>query len=267
MRPRRILTLHEAAEIIDSAVRDNALAILTLQEPRGWITFKGRFLERDPNRKFIVLDNQALPGDKPLPELSQGQYIGLSFRHRSRKVLCATVVEARGKFLVDGSAAVPAVRYRWPDALMELQRRAYYRTPVPPGTHLTASIWPGGIAFRDEAQTRSIEVYAGHAMDLSCGGTLVHVQQGAAPSWAIDQTLGVELHLPDGRPPVLLDAYFRGARSDSDGTQYIAVQFVGLELSADGRGLLQRLTRCLQKFHRLLMVGETRSGAARFRAP
>src|SRR5690606_31255625 len=109
---------------------------------------------------------------------------------------------------------VPAVRYRWPDMLTELQRRAYYRTIVPSGVHLRAMLWSGG---GDAAPAQDLKVWGGESIDLSCGGTLVRLLDASAPPWEQEDLLGLELHVPDGRPPILLDAYFRGARRDEQG--------------------------------------------------
>lgn len=264
MRPRRILTVQETAEIIDQATRDNALAVITVHVGEEWCTFKGRFLERDPNRKYVVLEYHD-PNGRALPPLAPGQYVGVSFRHKSRKVMFATVVEAKGRFMLDGQQSLPAIRYRWPDSLTELQRRAYYRTPVPAGTSLPVTIWAGGAAVREQAQGRAQDLISGQALDLSCGGTLVQVGRATLPGWRDDQTMGVEVHLPDGRPPVVLDAHFRGARTDAEENLCVAVQFVGLELTPEGRAILQRLARSVQRLHRQAFAEELRSGDARQR--
>ena len=168
MRPRRILSAEEASNMFDEAVRQNALAVLTVHEKGNWHTFKSRFLERDGNRRFIVLDCQETHGTQP-PALSTGRYVGLSFRYKSRKVMFATVVEAKGRYLVDGKTAVPAVRYRWPESMTELQRRAYYRTPIPAEVRILVNVWPGGVAARPTAQGSALSVVTGEALDLSCG--------------------------------------------------------------------------------------------------
>ena len=265
MRPRRILTGEETAAILGTAVQQSALAVLTVHEGDQWRMFKSRFLELDRNRRFFVLDHQETHGTLP-PPLLPGQYVGLSFRYKSRKVMFATVVEARGRYLIGGQASVPAVRYRWPESMTELQRRAYYRTPIPPELRVLANLWPGGVAARTQAQGQTLSVTTGEALDISCGGTLVRLFQLEAPGWTDDQTVGVELHLPDGQAPLLVDAYYRGTRHDAGNHLCAAVQFVGLELLPDGRGVLQRLARCVQKFHRMTLARELRSGRARFGA-
>ena len=265
MRPRRILTTEETSTMFDEAVHQNALAVLTVHEDGNWHTFKSRFLERDGNHHFLVLDCQETHGTRP-PALVVGQYVGLSFRYKSRKVMFATVVEAKGRYLVDGKTSVLAVRYRWPESMTELQRRAYYRTPVPAEVRVLVNVWPGGVAARASAQGSALSVVTGEALDISCGGTLVRLNQLEAPNWTDNQTLGVELHLPDGQPPLLVDAYYRGTRHDMGSHLCAAVQFVGLELSPDGRGILQRLARCVQKFHRTTLASDLRSGRARFRS-
>lgn len=248
MRPRRYAARNSAAEIFDSAVAENALAVVTLQEGHNWTSFKCRFLERDPQQRFFVLDYEPTD-EQPLPALAPGQYAGVSFRYRSRKILFASVVEAKGKYLRSNSSTVAAVRYRWPDTLTELQRRAYYRTPIPPGVQLNAHAWPGGTAAR-KSTSDAAGVIQGTLADLSCGGGLIRVPQ-APPAWRENETLGLELHLADGRSPLLVDARYRGTRTDENGHPCLAIQFLGLEVSVDGRVALQRLARCVQRFHRL----------------
>lgn len=264
MKPRRILSDQETTQILDIAVRDQALAVLSVVNEDNWTCFKSRFLERDANRRFFVLDWGG--GEQPPPPLALGQYVGVSFRYRSRKIMFATVLEARGRFVTDGGETIAAARYRWPDSLTELQRRAYFRTPVPAGVAVPASVWLGGKSQRCAAQESPHVAVAGECVDLSCGGALIRLNQLQPPSWPENQTIGLELHLPDGRHPVLLDAHYRGTRFDGDERLCAAVQFVGLEVSIEGRNTLQRLARCVQRFHRLTLPADLRSGAGKLSA-
>lgn len=251
MKPRRILAPRDTAEVLDFAVQERALAVLSYQQGAEWCTFKARFLECDARGRFFVLDHQSLD-DKPLPTLSVGQYIGVSVRQKSRKILFSTVVEAKGHFVLDDKTTVSAIRYRWPNSMTELQRRAYFRTPVPPDVTLTASLWAGGVQARTQAQAAPLQVYTGNAVDISCGGTLIGLHRSEPPAWADDELLGMELHLPDGRPPIQVDARFRGLRQDG-GTIGVAIQFVGLELNLDGRLVLQRLAGTVQRLNHAIV--------------
>jgi c-di-GMP-binding flagellar brake protein YcgR len=251
-----LVAAQDAADMFDQAVQERALAVLTMQNGAEWRTFKSRFLERDPNRQFFVLDHEPC-GEEALPPVTPGHYVGVSFRHRSRKVMFATVVEAKGQFVVDVKTRIAAVRYRWPDAITELQRRAYHRTPVPDGVALPASLWPGGAAARTQIQNATLAVVAGQLADISCGGARVTLSQNSPPDWADGATLGAELHLNDGRPPVATDVRFRGLRTDESGQVGVAIQFVGLELSNDGRSILQRLAGQVQRWNRQNLAGGT----------
>ncbi len=250
MRPRRMLAPRDALALFQAAVGEKALAVVTVQQDPEWSTFKCRFLESNANQRFLVLDYHANGGPPP-PPLAPGQYVGINFRHHSRKVLFATVVEAKGRFLLDDRTSVPAVRYRWPDNLIELQRRAYYRTPVPESLRLVASVWPGGQTAREQAQGGPLQIVSGELVDVSCGGALIHINQMGGPGWSEGQTLGMELQLGDGQPPVMLNGHYRGTRPDATGNLCIAVQFVGMEVTVDGRLVLQRLAHCVQKFHHM----------------
>ena len=255
MRPRQLAASRDAAAIFDRAVEERALAVLTLQgeNTQGentWQSFKSRFLERDPKQRFFVLDYQPLD-DEALPAVNPGVCVGVSFRQKGRKLLFATVVEAKGHFALDGKTNVAAVRYRWPESLTEMQRRAYFRTPVPDDVALRVDFWAGGVRARAAGHGPAPKVLSGHVADLSCGGTLIRLQPPGPVGWVNELVLGLELHLPDGRPPILVDGRYRGSRADDSGVVGAAIQFVGLELSADGRVVLQRLANAVQRLHRL----------------
>lgn len=249
MRARRERATPETAELFDQAVRERALAVVTLQDGPEWITFKSHFLERDNNRRFFVLDHQSEDG-RSIPPVAAGHYIGISFRQRSRKVMFATVVEAKGHFMVDANTRIPAVRYRWPENVTELQRRSYYRTEIPAGTTILASAWVGGLAARTSAQNSPLALIHGQLSDLSCGGARI-LLSGGTPDWVEGQTLGIEIQLNDGQPPARVNAHFRGARPDEQGRAGMAVQFVGLEVLPDGGPTIKRIAQLVQRLHRL----------------
>lgn len=249
MKTRRQFSRQDAAEIFEGAAAQRALAVVTVQDEGDWRSFKARFLEIDPQRRFFVLEHEPHEGE-PMPALTPGQYTGVSFRHRSRKILFATVVEAKGKYVFSDSTTVNAIRYRWPESLMELQRRAYQRTPVPSSANLLANVWVGGAAARPKVQSGALDVVTGTMLDISCGGALIRTNLTAPPAWSTDLTVGVEMQMPDGRTPMIIDGRYRGARPDETGKLCVALQFIGLELTLDGRMLLQRLSRNVQHLNR-----------------
>lgn len=255
MKTRRTLPIDASVEIFDAAVRDRALAVLSVQEDGQWISFKSRFLERDPRRQFFVLDYQSFDG-VPLPELMPGRYVGVSFRYRSRKVMFSSSVQARGHFVLEPNHSIAAVRYRWPDTITELQRRAYYRTPIPENQVLLATLWPDGLARHDASAGAAGRPggVSGQILDISCGGAFIRLNQVDPPDWPENRTIGVELQLGDNHGPLLLDVRFRTARVDANGEVGVAIQFVGLEMTPDGRMVLQRLAHCVQRFHRMSIL-------------
>jgi c-di-GMP-binding flagellar brake protein YcgR len=256
VKTRRNLAPEDTIEMFDCAVRDRALAVLSVNEDGQWITFKSRFLERDPKRQFFVLDYQAFD-QETLPELLPGRCVGISFRYRNRKVLFSSAVQARGHFVLDPSTSIPAVRYRWPETMTELQRRAYFRTPVPENQILIATLWPNGVGQRPaDGGNPHADCVTGQVLDISCGGAFIRLNRAEPPEWPENWTLGAEINLGDNRPPLLVDVRYRGSRRDNFGQVGVAVQFVGLEMTVEGRLILQRLAQSLQRFHRLsLMAG------------
>lgn len=240
MKPRNVETNEIGQELFDTAVRDRALVVVTVQDGAKWQTFKSRFLERDPQERFFVLDYQSIDG-RDLPKLAPGQYIGASFRHRSRKVMFSTVMEAKGRFVLDNQSSIPAIRYRWPAAVTELQRRAYVRSIVPEDLQLDARGVIAGVSNPDRYATLE-----GRMVDLSCGGCLVNVDSNNVPhNWPENASVTLDLELP-GDETVRATGNYRGTRFNTDGTSSVAVQFVGLEMSSEGQDTLKKLANAVQ---------------------
>lgn len=250
MKSGKVLLTFKETDMFDRAVRERAIAQVTLCGEDGWKSFKCRFLERDANRRFFVLDFVPQPGTE-LPSISLGQYVGVSFRSASRKIMLSTVVEAKGRFVTSDDGEIPAIRYRWPQAVTELQRRSFYRTIVPESLNLIASAWLGGTARRTSAQATPLQILTGKLLDLSCGGTLIRLNESRPPNWGIGDNIGLELGLGDNKPPIQVDAFYRGHRQDEQGRTCIAVQFVGLELSVDGKVTISRLSGAVQRLNRM----------------
>ncbi len=265
MKPRNIVSSLERAALFDVAVQERALAVVTLQDGDSWVTFKARFLERDAKGRFFVLDHLPIDNET-LPNLTPGQCVGVSFRQRSRKLLFATVVEARGHYVLDDKTSVPAVRYRWPASLTEFQRRAYYRTPVPEGVHLAATVWGGGVSARVAPRAQSLPVFQGELADLSCGGAMILLPASVTPGWTEDALLGAELQLGDEHPPIQVDARYRGTRPEREQSIGIAIQFIGLEMTVDGRLTLQRIAAAVQRLHRRSFAADRRDWNSKFRS-
>ncbi len=257
MNPRRMASGFDTADIFARAARERALTVVSIHNGDTWRQFKSRFLERDPARRFFVLDH-VFESDPP-PPVTTGQCVGVSLRQSSRKFLFSTIVEAKGNFVFDAKTSVPALRYRWPEHVTELQRRVYYRTPVPPDSPpISVRFWRGGAAALAAANTQP-QQFAGKVVNLSCGGAQIAFDGVARVDWAEDELLGIELNVGDGRAPIVIDARFRGARADESYGASIAVQFMGLELDPNGRQSLQRLAYCVQRLHRLnAAIGDTR---------
>lgn len=249
MNTGKVALAYVESDLFDRAVRTSAIAQVTTRHNNAWHTFKCRFLECDPTRRYFVLDYLP-PPDATLPPLALGQYVGVSFRHSSRKIMLSTVVEAKGRFITSDKQEIAAIRYRWPDAITELQRRAFYRTIVPPDRNLLAHLWPGGVARRQTAQGAPLHILTGRLVDLSCGGCLVRLPGPNAPHWEINECLGMELDLNDGAAAVQLDAHYRSFRNDGQPGILVAVQFVGLEVTVGGNLVLQRLRRAVQSLAR-----------------
>ena len=57
MNPRRMASGFDTADIFARAARERALTVVSIHDGENWTQYKSRFLERDPARRFFVLDH------------------------------------------------------------------------------------------------------------------------------------------------------------------------------------------------------------------
>ena len=184
-------------------------------------------------------------------ETPLGQH-GPEIGHYSeRTVVAAVEIDRLTPFTMPDGQSVPAVQVPWPDKLQEIQRRVYYRAEVPPGRRIETCMWDGGICDRDEADLQHMPHHTGLLQDVSGGGCRVEIDATRDPLLRAGDTVGIEFQ-PDPRSEALrLDAMFRHADDLGGGKLSLGFQFVGLEMTAQGRATLQGLSRVVSTFLRI----------------
>lgn len=248
----QLLNVDEARrdEILIDAADRLVQVTISRRVDDGWGTYKSVLLQADSQGRCLVIQ-QPLPAEgHPPPELVAGEIVGLSFRRGHKKCMCSVEITRLLAYPLDGES-LPAFEVLWPDKLQEMQRRVYYRADVPKGRRIEVNVWDGGTRGRQAAQLRDVPNHVGLLQDLSAGGCSVLFNAARDPQLEDGDTVGLQFQ-PDPRSaPILMDAVFRHAEHISNEQIALGFQFVGLEMTPEGRSLLQSLSRIVSTFLRI----------------
>jgi len=235
--------------LVEAADRRTPL-VLSRKQPHGWGTFRSRLLEAEPIAQRLIIEYPVGAGGEKAPDIEEGESIGVAFRKGHRKCMFASVVQGKKRFQIDEANRVGALLLRWPGDLQQLQRRVYYRAPIPPDRAIKVAFWPGGLAYEARVGAAEFPVYAGWLMNLSAGGMAVVVPHDQRGDWRPGDTFGCRFEPAPGSC-LAMDATLRHAEPGENGLTRLGFQFVGLELTGQGRAVLRLLAHVVARFHRL----------------
>ncbi len=217
------------------------------------------FTDDDPNAsaaptRLIDIDNARLTIQRPTwPDLSSdsfqpGRKTTLSLPQHGGRLEFETVVREHRSYDLPGIGPVPALTLQAPSRAQLVEQRSTFRTPL--------SVWPltevlirPGPPDGPSAAARSRRQKANAMLrDVSPGGASLQVRSSGEPNWDPSRCepgtpVAVWLRI-EGSKPLIIPAEVRNRRYDvRAGCLLLGVQFVGLEASAEGRALKQRLER------------------------
>jgi c-di-GMP-binding flagellar brake protein YcgR len=233
--PRQLDT-QRRQESLDLAVSRRFIVSLSLKNDDGWNSYKSRFLARDDQTGELIVEYPS-PADQPIPEVAPLQNIGVSFRRGHKKCLFNTTVRSRRNYSTENGAKTAALQLALPANVFELQRRVFYRTPIPDEMTIEVRIWPGS----DDTRTAESAPYRGTLLDLSAGGLSFILEGEDTPQWKVNTPITCWLSPGAGEPPIEAAAQFRHCEPDADDHMRVGLQFAGLEASKQGRATLQRI--------------------------
>ena len=243
----------ETGSVLREALDRRTPLVLSFRGPAGWITFPSRLLGLDGNHARLTVELPAEHDQQWTDQLRGGNYLGVAFRRGHKKCLCTCVV-TDGNETRSGRNGRAGLTLRWPKQIQVLQRRNYYRVPVPPNMELKALIWSGGLDRKPENPAQDKTSMYARIRDISLGGMAVHAPAHEDCPFTEGQTVGCEFSTPDNER-ITIEARFRHATCKPNGEKLLGFQFVGLEHGPAGQ-------QCIKQ-----IVGLTRQLTHRRRSP
>ncbi len=228
-------------QILEDSVRQERPLVLTHNSPDGWRTFKGVFVELAGGAPTLSLRVDLREHQSPTLLPTIGSTLGITFRLGHKKCMFNTVLLNTQRRAEEAIWTV-----RKPEHLQQLQRRAYERAVPPKGAIIAVRFWqeiPGQDSSVDGRSVRH-----GQLEDISAGGMRIKVAD--PKEIELDRTYKCVFTPRPGKPALVLDAVLRHREAADSGRASLGFQFVGMETTADGLRLLDRLVRVVNHFHR-----------------
>jgi c-di-GMP-binding flagellar brake protein YcgR len=226
--------------LLDS-IRKERMVVVTVNGSDGWSSFKSKFLPTA--REGEAVGVEIIPDEHREIDFhaEAGTEIGVSFRVGHKKCMFGSIVES-----VQTKSDRVAVMFRWPESILPLRRRAFERAAVPEGVVVAVRFWRDDAASTTGADARTVR--HGQLEDISAGGMRVRV---ASPDEIELGTVYRCAFTPkQGKPAILVDARVRHREAIGHGRASVGFQNVGLEVTAEGRRALERLTRVVSQYQR-----------------
>ncbi|MEE8169834.1 MAG: PilZ domain-containing protein, partial [Phycisphaerae bacterium] len=227
--------------------------VATMRGEGGWTLMRSRFIPRDPGGGRLFIEPPTLESqdaDQRIPiELTPGQHLGFTFRRGHHKCMFASTVIGRQRIPINQELHVDAVMIRRPDELQQLQRRAFFRVPVPAGITVAARIQRLAGESPSAPGEAAESVVCGQVRDLSAGGVCIQLPAGAEMHPRIGDPFRITIQA-ERSDPIVADAVYRHTHLDERGEILLGLQLIGFETTRQGRKSLGALTRLIRTLSR-----------------
>jgi hypothetical protein len=250
MNPPIVQRLHRTEGLFNEAQKRQTPLVVSYRGAEGWHTRKALVARLDAQRRRLQL--RCADGNGQSAErLRVGLHVGVAFRHGHRKCLCSSIVEVvHPDTERPGNEAI--IDVAWPEAVDVLQRRAYYRTPLPESMNTHVVVWSGSREDCPPEPAQSRRCWYGRLLDISLGGLALTIPQEDSPAFACEQSVWTQFRTT-GDTCVTTEARVKHVDPRVDGMLLVGLQFVGLELGSSGRESMRQLldfTYALTRNHR-----------------
>lgn len=188
---------------------------------------------------------QASEKHKPCFEKLQiNQPVGISFQMEHQKCIFDSLILGIDSSAVDGVEISLAI----PDRLEKMPRRSYERQPVPSSLNVNVLFWHRGYAD-NTANSPAENYWQGKLVNLSANGAQISTPLSLADCFKIGQLVGLQFTPMYYQKPVLVEGQIVHIQSkEEETTLNLGIEFLGLEVSIDGRNILHRLMDIVQEY-------------------
>lgn len=191
--------------------------------------------------------------EKTLPvDIAVDQPVGISIQHEFNKYIFETVVVGFESSVNESCGGIIVLEL--PREIERVQRRAYSRVDVPADLKVKALFWHRG--YMDDRTEAPLDNYwQGHLVDLSVGGSQISIDVEQGANFRVGQLVGLQFTPMSYQKPILLEGQIRHLAENAEEKRlYVGVEFLGLEMSGQGRQKLRRIIDIVGEYEKQNMA-------------
>lgn len=239
MAQKEVINTLEIKESLEEARRIKAPVIASFTDKEKWQLLELKVT--DFSDDYIVLDARAT-----CSHLKNEQPIGICIHLGYYKYLFDTSVHS-----VHQHGDVWSVHLEMPDRAERIQRRMYHRQSVPATMNVKVLFWHRGYLIDSDSNPEEL-YWQGRLLNLSAGGAQFEIESEQKSHFKVGQLLGVQFTPMSYQKPLLLESHVRYLEEQPDKNVFrIGVEFLGLEVSPEGREILDRILEVISQYEEM----------------
>jgi hypothetical protein len=240
-----ILKDGEVLVALSEAVRHNATTRMCHMAGGKWV--RNEVTPRELAESGVVFQMPA-DSNAHLEKLQIHQPVGLSFQVNHEKFIFDSAILG---FESDITTHGGRVLLEIPETMEKMPRRAYDRQPVPSNLNIQVLFWHRGYA--DSTTRVPVESYwQGQLMNLSAGGAQISVPFALSDCFGPNQLIGMQFTPMFYQKPILVEAQIIHLHpEETENKLCLGLEFLGMEVSIDGRTTLHRLMDIVEEYTKL----------------
>jgi hypothetical protein len=260
-----VMTPHgvDREKILQTAIDMKVPAIMSYLSKDKWHVAKILLTNLDGGK--LSVESTISRKQRPI-NIRVDQPVGISFKYGHGKFVFDTSVTA-----LEPSTGPDIQRDRGgtivlalPDKIEVVQRRNYFRVNVPETLNVKVLLWHrnGKQERKDTERDELIEIHnccQGRLKDISAGGAQIIVpsqNDAGIKSFKKGQFISMRFTPLPYETPLMLNAQIRNILPTADEKNAsLGLQFVGLEASSEGRGILNRLIEIVERYYQINQSG------------
>ena len=235
-------------EVLESAIEQKTIAIMTYLTERRWHVAKLVFTDLGANK----LSCRIITDGKPRPiNVRSEQPVGVSMKHPCGKIIFETKIISLEP-AADGGAIILAV----PNRVEIINRRSYFRVKVPSSLKVKTVCW-----HRDQKQDDDLNCskmdsdkryWQGTLIDMSAGGIQIAIENDQKPLFKKGQFITIRFTPLPYSMPLMFHTQIRNLLPTADNKSVcMGLQIVGLEASAEGHEVLKQICEVVEQYYKL----------------
>ena len=255
-----ILRQTEPQRLLQAVCDENIPIFVSYLSARKWQIARAKITDV-AQRCFKV---KITPQRVTMPVMLQPeQTVGISFKYGfesavsgARFVFGAEVaaVGSTGSPQVEPAAGMGSVSLSMPEEVDVIQRRNFERIMTPEKMDVAVSVWSRNFleGGRGTPAAEVSQSWTGRLVDISAGGLAVAISLSQGPVLETGQFVNLKFVPLPNETPLAFNAYIKSVSQTAAGDSVcVGLEMVGLEASAEGRLVLQRLCNVVEQYSKM----------------